>query len=233
MKKYVMFSLVILLSFSSCEDLNEEVKPTIQFAVIDADKLDVQSVRSYQSDYGGKQRLSSANLEGNSEYNRFDFQYYPSDQLKELRLGYGGHSSSAHSILNVNDSGISLNFKFDHNGKVSGAYFSETLINGDIRENRMYNLTGELIVHFYVDMATGIKEFIKKPNPNDSGWWSDFLDDASAFINETAECLEDLWTPFDNYIYDLAFDYIVTEVTAGWAIPVSFAACGIKVALED
>ncbi|MFT6215627.1 MAG: hypothetical protein ACJAS3_002027 [Roseivirga sp.] len=88
-------------------------------------------------------------------------------------------------------------------------------------------------MHFYVDIATSNKEFIKKPNPNDSGWWNGFLDGANAFINETAECLDDLWTPFDNYIYDLALSYVEAEVAAGWAIPISFAACRIKVALDD
>ncbi|MGW8121440.1 hypothetical protein ACV07N_02175 [Roseivirga echinicomitans] len=209
------------------------MKPTIEFAVFDADKLDMQSVRSYQSDFGRRQRLNSANLEGGTEVNKFDFDYYPSDQLKELRLGYRGHSSSAHSILNVNDSGISLNFKFDHNGEVSAAYFSETLISGDIRENKMYNLSGELIVHMNVNVATGVTDFLKSPNPNASGWWDDLIDGEIAFVDELGDCVGDLWSPLDNGIYDTVFVTIAIIETGGWFIPASVVACGIRVALEE
>lgn len=229
MKKIIICTAILVLGTLACED-KDNLPDQFLVEVNDAHNLDVISFASYQSEFVSKQRRSSIN--GFSDVHKFDITNFPASDLKELRVTYGDLGNSTYAIQSTVDSNLSLSVSFGADGKVNGALYSETIITGDVRESKIYDVNGVLKIHFSINVKTGQRTIYKSPNPQESGWFDDFLDSVESFVMDTSECLGDLWTPTDMVVFDAAFTAAASVATGGWFVPVSIAACGIKVALD-
>ena len=98
-----------------------------------------------------------------------------------------------------------------------------------MRESKLFSLNDVLIVYFSVNLDTGELVFHKFSDAAQAGWFDDLLDDIGSFVDASSECLGDLWTPLDHFVFDTGFVAAATTVTGGWFVPATVAACGIKV----
>lgn len=233
MKKMRIIMAVLILGWMSGCQNQDEVPSELKIEIFDGSLTDVASVARFQDERFEKDPIRSSLINSVEQKSEFDLDNFPSENLKVINLSFEGRTNSSHAIPSNLSNNVSLNVNFDSNGDVFSAFFSKTVMNGSLRDSKLYNIDGELMIHFSVDLETREKIVYLGPSGTKSGWFDDFVDALNEFVLDTSSCLEALWTPTDIAIFDAAFVTAATHVTGGWFIPASVAACGLKVAFFD
>lgn len=230
--KTILLAIMILGIMSCGEEVDVELQG-VTMDIIDASQSEINSVKAFKEDLGRRYRLiSQVNSPGSTTINQLNLSNFEEQNLQSMVLEYQGQTFSRSAIIHSTNPNISLNVDFDVNGEIESAFYAETITIGDLKDNKLYNMQGELVMHFTHNLNDHTKEIILEPNPQAMGWFDDLLDDINSFVLDTSVCLGELWTPTDIVIVDTAFSAAATVATVGWFIPASVAACGIKVALE-
>lgn len=224
-----IIKIMFILGIVSCND-QESSPDEVLVEILEANEMDVRNLDDYRGQIEKKQLRFV--LSSSTQDSRFDLSNYPSHELEELKMTYSGHTNSSFAVINQSDENFALNINFGSDGKVVGAFYSETIIKGNLRESKIYNINRELNVHFTVDLITREHQFFIRPNPEEAGWFDDFLDSVNGFVLDTSQCLGEVWSPTDIAIFDAAFSAAATVATGGWFLGVSVAACGIKAAFD-
>ena len=229
----IILLVILLLGIMSCgEEVDVELQG-VTMEIIDAKQSEINSVKAFKENLGRRYRLiSQVNSLGFTTINQFNLSNFEEQNLQSIVLDYQGQTFPRSAIIHSTNPNISLNVDFDANGEIESAFYAETITIGNVKDNKLYNMQGELVVHFIHNLIDHSKEIIVEPNPQVIGWFDDLIDDINSFVLDTSTCLGELWSPTDIVIFDTAFTTAATVATGGWFIPASIAACGVKVALE-